>query len=104
MIVIVAGVAKTRVWERPPPAVGRSAATGPTYMKDWRAALPVGVATGDPTAPVLVIELAELECPSCRAFHRALEMAGGLVELHPRRNWSELSLHSQVENRRSMRL
>jgi protein-disulfide isomerase len=49
------------------------AASTPAYSPDWRKVLPYGIRVGDASAPVQIIEFADLECPSCRAFHRMLQ-------------------------------
>ncbi len=42
-------------------------------VPSWRAALPVGKRDGPADAPVTIVELADLECPACRAFQSTLD-------------------------------
>lgn len=39
------------------------------YKKAWAAVLQVGTPMGDTSAPVKIVEFADLECPGCRAFY-----------------------------------
>ncbi len=45
------------------------------YRADWRSFLPSGTRIGSANAPVQVIELADFECPGCRAFFFAWSAA-----------------------------
>lgn len=39
----------------------------------WRDALEIGIRDGPANAPVTIVELADLECPACRAFQSTLD-------------------------------
>jgi protein-disulfide isomerase len=57
------------------PASVHTAATPPdrpTFIDDWRRALEIGIEIGSPTAPVKVVEFADLECPFCRGFNSVM--------------------------------
>jgi protein-disulfide isomerase len=45
----------------------------PTYHAEWRDIASRGRLQGLLTAPVVVIEFADLECPGCRAYQRVLQ-------------------------------
>lgn len=40
------------------------------YMKDWRTLLPASHTTGGLQAPVMIVEMSDLECPFCKSFHK----------------------------------
>lgn len=52
----------------------------PQFVKSWRDALPIGIQVGDTSAPVTVVELADLECPACRGFYSTLQK---VLDEHP---------------------
>lgn len=41
-------------------------------IPSWRDAIQIGTRDGPPTAPVTIVELADLECPACRALQPTL--------------------------------
>lgn len=45
----------------------------PTFVPEWRELLGSGVRLGDASAPITIVEFADLQCPACRAFHRELQ-------------------------------
>lgn len=43
------------------------------YVKSWRDALPLAdFEGGTPSAPITIVELADLQCPACRGFQRTV--------------------------------
>jgi protein-disulfide isomerase len=52
-------------------------ALAPEHMKNWQEALAVGTFVGDTSAPVKVIEFADLECPFCKTFHTRFQTLKG---------------------------
>ena len=52
----------------------------PRLVPGWKRALQFGVRAGDSTAPVKIIEFADLECPACRAFYSTWQ---DVVRQHP---------------------
>ncbi len=46
----------------------------PSLVEGWKDALAVGIEIGDRSAPVKVIEFADLECPFCARFHEDMAM------------------------------
>ncbi len=44
----------------------------PQFVEQWRDLLPTARMDGPASAPMIVVEFADLECPACRVFHRAL--------------------------------
>jgi hypothetical protein len=62
----------------------RLAAPPSAYVDNWRDAIPVGHAMGDPLSPIKLIEFGDLECPFCRSFnttvHTVLKAFPGKVE------------------------
>ena len=48
----------------------------PEYVANWSELQSAGRLIGDSTAPVKVIEFADLECPFCRQFHTTLNDIG----------------------------
>jgi protein-disulfide isomerase len=47
-------------------------AAAPTHIPEWTKVLPYGIRVGDTSAAITIVEFADLECPSCRAFHETL--------------------------------
>lgn len=45
----------------------------PVFEKNWRRLLSAGTVSGDTAAPVVIIEIGDLECPACRAAQAAIE-------------------------------
>jgi protein-disulfide isomerase len=45
----------------------------PDYVPSWNAGASMGTAVGRVNAKLTVLEIADLECPYCRAFHRDLQ-------------------------------
>ena len=72
-VVVAAGVAKREFAAPDAAAAASTASMAPLYLKHWREALPVGIAIGESSARVTVVEFSDLECPACRSFHRALD-------------------------------
>ena len=52
----------------------------PQFMPAWKDALPAGVLIGRRDAQVKIVELADLECPFCRQFHKT---AHRVMSEHP---------------------
>lgn len=52
-----------------PQAAGRGAFVAPTYVKNWKEIVSAGTTIGDTSAPIKIIEFADLECPGCRLFY-----------------------------------
>ena len=52
------------------------------YLRDWKRLIPAGRMIGDSTAPVTIIEFADLQCPFCREFHRSVQL---LMQKHPKK-------------------
>jgi len=76
--VAVAGVLVHREFFAPPsrtPTLFADVNDPMTFVKDWRSLIKEGVLVGDSTAPVLVVQFSDLECPFCRQFHRTLQEA-----------------------------
>jgi protein-disulfide isomerase len=71
-IAIAAGVVK-RSFFPPPAAVAAATSTKLEFLPSWRDALPIGITVGATSAPVKIVEFADLECPGCRALHSTLE-------------------------------
>ena len=65
----------------PPQPVERHAAAA-TRVENWKEARKWGIVMqGDSTAPVTLVEFADLECPACRGFHEGLR---SVMAAHPR--------------------
>lgn len=45
----------------------------PAYVASWREVVKYGIAAGDTTAPVIIVEFVDLECPVCKSFHSTLK-------------------------------
>ncbi len=60
------------------PSRSHSARPVDIYRADWRSFLTSGTRIGPADAPVQVIELADFECPGCRAFYHAWSAAKAL--------------------------
>lgn len=50
-------------------SVVRTPLTPPKMIENWRDVAANGVALGDPTAPIQVVEFSDLECSFCARFH-----------------------------------
>jgi protein-disulfide isomerase len=55
----------------PPAAMARP--EKPTYLSSWKDLLSAGHFVGVPSAPVTVIEFADVECPFCRMFNASFD-------------------------------
>lgn len=76
--VVALCVVALTVFVRRESAASRSANARPgvdTYHAEWRTYLSSGTRIGPANAPVQVIELADFECPGCRAFYHAWSAA-----------------------------
>lgn len=73
LVVSAAGVAgalvKREFFSASPVA---SAVPKARFVNTWKRTIPVGQVMGDTTAPVQIVEFADLECPYCRDFHEVL--------------------------------
>jgi len=45
----------------------------PVFEKNWRQLLSAGTVSGDTAAPVVIIEIGDLECPACKAAQATVE-------------------------------
>lgn len=45
----------------------------PVFEKNWKQLLSAGTVSGDTTAPVVIVEIGDLECPACRAAQATIE-------------------------------
>lgn len=86
-----AGVLAKREFVDPDPRSVTAAREGVTIerVSNWDELLANGLPLWSPTAPVIVAEFADLECPACRRFHTRLQQTAadlqvdvGLVMLH----------------------
>lgn len=50
-----------------------AAPTRPEFLPGWKEALAVGTPVGDSSAPVKIVELADLECRACRSLNGTLQ-------------------------------
>jgi protein-disulfide isomerase len=57
-----------------PPAAAATLAN-PAHVDDWRTLTQGGIKTGDPAAPVTIIEFADFQCPACRKFAEQVRQA-----------------------------
>jgi protein-disulfide isomerase len=71
--VVVALAVLRREFGSTPVAVVSVNSGPPTYVRDWRRSLAVSRIVGDSTAPVMIVEFSDLECPACRQFHVTLQ-------------------------------
>ena len=76
----IAASAVRRTFFPPPAAPAPSGGTRPEFLSSWKEALPIGIRIGDSTAPVTIVEFADLECPACRGFHPVLR---SVMKAHP---------------------
>src|SRR5687768_1017526 len=55
--------------------VRQSEARAPEFVPNWRDALGVARVIGPSTARIQIVEFADLECPFCKHFNKALKQA-----------------------------
>src|SRR5665213_1423745 len=53
--------------------VAAASPTRPEFLPGWKEALAIGTPVGDSSAPVKIVELADLECPACRNLNGVLQ-------------------------------
>jgi len=62
-----------------PPTPGAPKSTV-EYMPSWQSLVASGRTIGDSSAPVKIVEFADLQCPFCRQFNRSIRLA---IERYP---------------------
>jgi protein-disulfide isomerase len=82
LVVCAIGVTGTVVHREFAPAPSRALPPldRPAFVATWKQALSVGVEIGNRTAPIKVVEFADLECPFCKRFH---ETVISVIKKHP---------------------
>ncbi|MES2179781.1 MAG: thioredoxin domain-containing protein [Gemmatimonadota bacterium] len=77
---IAVGLVHREFFSAPPAVVARPAL--PAWEEDWKSMISAGERSGDPGAPVTIIEFSDLECPFCAIFHKSLRE---LIAENPKR-------------------
>jgi protein-disulfide isomerase len=78
--IVIAGTLVHREFFTNPLAAAGKAGVAPDYIENWKEVLDDGHRVGSATAPVKIVEFADLECPGCRIFQN---IAREVIESHP---------------------
>lgn len=74
LAVAAVAIATSVVYRTMRPVEAQVPKAEPRYTQSWKAivtaAFPIG---GLPSAPVVIVEISDFECPACRSFHPTLE-------------------------------
>jgi len=101
LVVCAIGVTATVIHREfaPSPRLALPTLDHPEFVAAWRDALSVGIEIGNHSAPVKVVEFADLECPFCRRFH---ESTIAVIKKHPH-DVSLVFVHFPLANHRFAR-
>lgn len=66
-MIVAISVAHRSFFAQPAPRTAQE--REPVFVDDWKEGLDAGVRLGPDTAPVTIVDVADLECPVCRAFY-----------------------------------
>lgn len=75
--------------DRDPGTLPRQESAAPEQVANWQELRSRGLSLGSPSAAIIVVEFADLECPACKTFHMRLKKTAadlrvdvGLVIVH----------------------